>query len=305
MASCAPGLCNTAKCCTTRQCDIRQKVERLTASAQNDAPDLSRRKRYALYWLTYCGKSFFRTSLSIARFARDRYSPVGVTSRQQVGEADGFRSTSRLIERAGVAAGSTFKAHAHMLRYAEASPSPIAGRDTRSLQAYVGRSNIRHARSATPSYAGPVQGFLAVADMGISQRKLRAIRVARAVRMARADARAADLAAIVTELRAAGASLQAIAASLNERGIPTARGVGEWRAGEVRRVLARLPHCRAVRVARAETRVAIAQLRAAGASLQAIADSLNERGIPTATGVGEWGAAQVWRVLARLPRCPN
>jgi predicted flap endonuclease-1-like 5' DNA nuclease len=139
--------------------------------------------------------------------------------------------------------------------------------------------------------------------MGISQRKLEARRVARAVRVARADARAADLAAIVAELRAAGASLEAIAASLNERGIPTARGVGEWRAGQVRRVLARLP--RPVRVARAEARVAIAQLRAAGTSLQAIADSLNKRGIPTATGVGEWGAAQVWRVLARLPRCPT
>jgi hypothetical protein len=138
--------------------------------------------------------------------------------------------------------------------------------------------------------------------MGISQRKLEA---ARAVRAARTEARAADLAAIVAELQAAGASLQAIAASLNERGIPTARGVGGWRAGQVRRVLARLPRFRAVRAVRAEARATIAQLRAAGASLQAIADSLNERGIPTATGVGEWGAAQVWRVLARLPRCPN
>jgi hypothetical protein len=79
--------------------------------------------------------------------------------------------------------------------------------------------------------------------MGISQRKLEATRIARAVRVARADARAADLAAIVAELRAAGASLQAIAASLNERGIPTATGVGEWRAAQVWRVLARLPRC--------------------------------------------------------------
>jgi hypothetical protein len=79
--------------------------------------------------------------------------------------------------------------------------------------------------------------------MGISQRKLEATRIARAVRVARADARAADFAAIVAELRAAGANLQAIAGSLNERGIPTATGVGEWRAAQVWRVLARLPRC--------------------------------------------------------------
>jgi Recombinase len=79
--------------------------------------------------------------------------------------------------------------------------------------------------------------------MGISQRKLEANRIARAVRVARAEARIADLAAIVVELRAAGASLQAIADSLNERGIPTARGVGAWGAAQVWHVLARLPRC--------------------------------------------------------------
>ena len=42
-----------------------------------------------------------------------------------------------------------------------------------------------------------------------------------------ATARAADLAPTITELQAAGAtSLRAIAAGLNERGIPTARGTG-------------------------------------------------------------------------------
>jgi hypothetical protein len=170
----------------------------------------------------------------------------------------------------------------------------------RSLQAYPRHSNIQHAVRYT-ELGRTGSRILAEADMHKSE----ANRIARPVRVARGEARAADLAAIVAELRAAGASLQAIAASLNERGIPTARGVGGWRAGQVRRVLARLPRFRAVRAVRAEARATIAQLRAAGASLQAIADSLNERGIPTATGVGEWGAAQVWRVLARLPRCPN
>jgi DNA invertase Pin-like site-specific DNA recombinase len=58
---------------------------------------------------------------------------------------------------------------------------------------------------------------------------------------ARADARAADLAPIVAELQAAGArSLRAIAAALNERGIQTPRGKGEWQAGTVSQLLARL-----------------------------------------------------------------
>jgi hypothetical protein len=45
----------------------------------------------------------------------------------------------------------------------------------------------------------------------------------------------------------------------------------------------------------------IAELRAAGiTSLRAIATELSRRGIPTATGVGEWKSAQVRRMLARL-----
>ena len=59
-------------------------------------------------------------------------------------------------------------------------------------------------------------------------------------RIARANGRAADIYPVIAELRAAGAtSLRAIAAELNRRGIPAARG-GEWQASQVRRVLARL-----------------------------------------------------------------
>jgi hypothetical protein len=55
----------------------------------------------------------------------------------------------------------------------------------------------------------------------------------------RADARAVDLAPTIAELQAAGAtSLRAIAAGLNERGIPTARG-GQWSAVQVQRVISR------------------------------------------------------------------
>jgi DNA invertase Pin-like site-specific DNA recombinase len=58
---------------------------------------------------------------------------------------------------------------------------------------------------------------------------------------ARADARAADIAPAIAELRAAGArSLQAIADGLNAKRIPTARGTGDWTATQVMRVLDRL-----------------------------------------------------------------
>jgi DNA invertase Pin-like site-specific DNA recombinase len=56
---------------------------------------------------------------------------------------------------------------------------------------------------------------------------------------AKAAARATDLAPAIAELQAAGAtSLRDIAAGLNERGIPTARG-GTWTATQVMRVMER------------------------------------------------------------------
>jgi Recombinase len=62
---------------------------------------------------------------------------------------------------------------------------------------------------------------------------------AKAREFARKASTARDLAPIVAELQAAGTtSLRGIATALNERGIPTARGRGEWEATKVRRVLA-------------------------------------------------------------------
>jgi hypothetical protein len=56
----------------------------------------------------------------------------------------------------------------------------------------------------------------------------------------RADAKAADLAPIIKELRAAGkTSLSAIAAELNDAGVPTARD-GKWSSPQVMRMLERL-----------------------------------------------------------------
>jgi Recombinase len=43
---------------------------------------------------------------------------------------------------------------------------------------------------------------------------------------------------VIRELQAAGVtSLRAIAAALNERGIPTSRGQGTWQAVQVQRIL--------------------------------------------------------------------
>jgi len=69
--------------------------------------------------------------------------------------------------------------------------------------------------------------------------KMRAL--SRAALQARADARAADIGPTIKALQDAGAtSLRAIADGLNAKGIPTARGNGEWQAVQVQRVLERL-----------------------------------------------------------------
>lgn len=59
----------------------------------------------------------------------------------------------------------------------------------------------------------------------------------RASRTATANARKADLAPIIADIQAGGVTtLLGIAAALNKRGIPTARG-GQWSAVQVKRVL--------------------------------------------------------------------
>jgi hypothetical protein len=69
----------------------------------------------------------------------------------------------------------------------------------------------------------------------------KAAQISVAKRQVLAASRVADIAPIVAEVQAAGASsLRQIAAALNARNIRTARG-GEWSAVQVRRVLDRLP----------------------------------------------------------------
>src|SRR5215210_6920775 len=64
--------------------------------------------------------------------------------------------------------------------------------------------------------------------------------ISRMVRTKRAAARTADLAPIIAEIRASGAtSLGSIAKTLNERGIRTPRG-SQWQPVQVKRVLERV-----------------------------------------------------------------
>jgi integrase len=66
---------------------------------------------------------------------------VFVSERGSSFSASGF---AKLVERAGEVAGFGFKAHPHMLRHACGYKLANDGKDTRSLQAYLGHKNIQH-----------------------------------------------------------------------------------------------------------------------------------------------------------------
>ena len=69
-------------------------------------------------------------------------SPVVFTSER--GAPFGTHGYAKMIERAGVAAGFEFPLHPHMLRHACGYALANKGKDTRSLQAYLGHKNIQH-----------------------------------------------------------------------------------------------------------------------------------------------------------------
>jgi hypothetical protein len=70
----------------------------------------------------------------------------------------------------------------------------------------------------------------------------RAPNAADKARVARAVAKATDIAPIIAELQAAGVTtLRGIADELNRRGVPTATGRGQWQPVQVSRVLRRMP----------------------------------------------------------------
>jgi hypothetical protein len=72
---------------------------------------------------------------------------------------------------------------------------------------------------------------------------------ARKARTARANAWAAELAPIVADVPASGVTgLKGIARALNERGVATPRGTGEWEPSQVWRLLARMCRRKPARV---------------------------------------------------------
>jgi DNA invertase Pin-like site-specific DNA recombinase len=76
----------------------------------------------------------------------------------------------------------------------------------------------------------------------LSREAVKGRAVSAALRTSRARQRAADLSGTIADLRASGAmSLRDLAAGLNARNIPTARG-GTWSAVQVSRVLSQMPH---------------------------------------------------------------
>jgi DNA invertase Pin-like site-specific DNA recombinase len=123
-----------------------------------------------------------------------------------------------------------------------AADMPDANRLTIGIMALVAEQERRMISERTKAAlaAAKRRGVKLGGDRGVTPSARAHARSAEA-KQERADARATDLAPTVAKLRAAGAtSLRAIAAGLNDLGIPTARGEGEWSATQVQRVLARL-----------------------------------------------------------------
>jgi DNA invertase Pin-like site-specific DNA recombinase len=115
--------------------------------------------------------------------------------------------------------------------------------------------------------------------------KQRAIAIA--VRQDRADARAADLAPVVKELRAAGAvTLRAIATGLDERGIPAARG-GSWSANQVARLLKNIASPFGSAVAKREAAAIVAACDHLVAAANARAAPGDMLPVPKAAGLHE------------------
>jgi DNA invertase Pin-like site-specific DNA recombinase len=123
-----------------------------------------------------------------------------------------------------------------------AADMPNANRLTVGIMAMVAEEERRMISKRTKDAlaAAKKRGVKLGGDRGVAPTaKVR--KLAAEALQARADAKASDIAPIIAELRAAGVTSQTgIAASLNEKGIPTPRGGDTWTATQVKRVLARL-----------------------------------------------------------------
>lgn len=98
-----------------------------------------------------------RTPRPTTASAREQPKPfVFVSERGAPLNPAGF---SRMVERAGKAAGLGLKAHAHMLRHACGYALANAGHDTRALQAYLGHRNIQNTVRYSELAPGRFSGF--------------------------------------------------------------------------------------------------------------------------------------------------
>ena len=123
-----------------------------------------------------------------------------------------------------------------------AADMPNANRLTVGIMAMVAEEERRMISKRTKDAlaAAKRRGKKLGGDRGVVPTKKARVLATEALQ-ARADSRAADIAPIIKDLQAAGAeSLRAIAKGLNDAGIPTPRGQGEWSAVQVQRVLGRL-----------------------------------------------------------------
>ena len=84
---------------------------------------------------------------SVYAFVNERGTPF---------HPDGF---NYMVKRAGQKAGLAFQAHAHMLRHSAGYTLANAGKDTRSIQAYLGHRDIRHTVRYTELSPTRFKGF--------------------------------------------------------------------------------------------------------------------------------------------------
>lgn len=120
-----------------------------------------------------------------------------------------------------------------------AADMPDANEMTIGIMAVVAEAERKmiSARTKAALAAAKARGQKLGNPANLHNRKVGTVR-ANEVKAEKAEARAHDLAPIIADLRKVGAvSLRDLAAGLNERGIPAARG-GAWSAPQVSRVLA-------------------------------------------------------------------
>jgi hypothetical protein len=119
---------------------------------------------------------------------------------------------------------------------------------------------------------------------------------------ARADARAADVAPIIAQLRASGVtSAYGIAKALNARRISTFTGRGLWQVAQIKRVLVRLGLLPPLRTRAGRDTLRATLVETAHLTGREAADVLNANGSTTLNGA-PWNSATVvaWRLRLRI-----